>query len=334
MSGDRRLGAQSSAQWNARRVPSEKTKNPLECGIADGETRTRTGDTTIFSCAAVVSETRAFAGNYLASGQVYGVRVFPDFARVSPVLRQIARAVCLFAGGDRDPDRGRGGAAGRLPLALGHDVAVHSAITDRGHDHHQYRRKLSPRRETGDRLPLHRPLLATRPRVLGGATGVRLRCTASADSASAGNATGDNRPARRAPEPRMLARSAGTFASEARPRSLLVCVERDCGGVIVAFHGCRSAAGPIARQRTPGRRPRRARATQRGGARLRTELVVGRSPRALSRTGLSVDLGGGHSFRARHGVVSASGAAAPVRVSACRRVRSGGRVARPATRPR
>jgi hypothetical protein len=26
-----------------------KKKIPLECGIADGETRTRTGDTTIFS---------------------------------------------------------------------------------------------------------------------------------------------------------------------------------------------------------------------------------------------------------------------------------------------
>jgi hypothetical protein len=38
------------------RVPNErstctirKKKIPLECGIADGETRTRTGDTTIFS---------------------------------------------------------------------------------------------------------------------------------------------------------------------------------------------------------------------------------------------------------------------------------------------
>jgi hypothetical protein len=28
---------------------SEKKKIPLQCGIADGETRTRTGDTTIFS---------------------------------------------------------------------------------------------------------------------------------------------------------------------------------------------------------------------------------------------------------------------------------------------
>ena len=34
---------------NARPAPSEKKKIPLEYGIADGETRTRTGDTTIFS---------------------------------------------------------------------------------------------------------------------------------------------------------------------------------------------------------------------------------------------------------------------------------------------
>jgi hypothetical protein len=34
---------------NTRPGPSKKKKIPVECGIADGETRTRTGDTTIFS---------------------------------------------------------------------------------------------------------------------------------------------------------------------------------------------------------------------------------------------------------------------------------------------
>jgi hypothetical protein len=34
---------------DARPGLSEKKEIPLECGIADGETRTRTGDTTIFS---------------------------------------------------------------------------------------------------------------------------------------------------------------------------------------------------------------------------------------------------------------------------------------------
>jgi len=75
--------------------------------FADGETRTRTGDTTIFSRAAVSSETGPFAGNYLASGHVYGVRVFPDFAPVSPALRQMAGVVCLFVGGHGDPHGGR-----------------------------------------------------------------------------------------------------------------------------------------------------------------------------------------------------------------------------------
>jgi hypothetical protein len=32
---------------NAGRRPAEKKKIPLECGIADGEARTRTGNTTI-----------------------------------------------------------------------------------------------------------------------------------------------------------------------------------------------------------------------------------------------------------------------------------------------
>jgi hypothetical protein len=35
---------------SAELVASEKKKIPLEYGIADGETRTRTGDTTILSC--------------------------------------------------------------------------------------------------------------------------------------------------------------------------------------------------------------------------------------------------------------------------------------------
>jgi hypothetical protein len=55
---------------------------------------------------------------------VHGVRVFPDFAPVSPALRQMARVVCLFVGGHGDPHGGRGGATRRLPAALGYEVAV------------------------------------------------------------------------------------------------------------------------------------------------------------------------------------------------------------------
>src|SRR5215208_8277611 len=101
------------------------TKEPAaSTRFCDGETRTRTGDTTIFSRAAVASKPGPFAGNYLASGHVYGVRVSPDFAPRSPALRQTARVVCLFVGGHGDPHGGRGGAARRLPPALGYEVAV------------------------------------------------------------------------------------------------------------------------------------------------------------------------------------------------------------------
>jgi hypothetical protein len=43
---------------NARPRLAEKKEIPLECGIADGETRTRTGDTTIFSRAVEALEQR------------------------------------------------------------------------------------------------------------------------------------------------------------------------------------------------------------------------------------------------------------------------------------
>jgi hypothetical protein len=65
---------------------------------AYGETRTRTGDTTIFSCATRASEFARFAGKSVASGAVSWFRAFPDFAVVSRRLRQTAAPVCLFAG--------------------------------------------------------------------------------------------------------------------------------------------------------------------------------------------------------------------------------------------
>ena len=66
--------------------------------VSDGETRTRTGDTTIFSRAALMFESGRFAGDSPRSQQVSGVRIFADFALVSPALRQTARTVCLFIG--------------------------------------------------------------------------------------------------------------------------------------------------------------------------------------------------------------------------------------------
>jgi hypothetical protein len=66
----------------------------------DGETRTRTGDTTIFSRAAVSSESRRFAGHFDGSEDITRFRPFPHFAAVCRTLRQTAVAVCLFVGRD------------------------------------------------------------------------------------------------------------------------------------------------------------------------------------------------------------------------------------------
>src|SRR5215218_3307002 len=64
-----------------------------------GETRTRTGDTTIFSRAALRAESGQFAGDSRPPPMFSRVRVFPDFAFVWSTLRQTARVVCLFIAG-------------------------------------------------------------------------------------------------------------------------------------------------------------------------------------------------------------------------------------------
>jgi hypothetical protein len=91
-----RSGAQSSAQAGLSAPRPKRRKSRCHGGLSDGETRTRTGDTTIFSRAALGSEYRRFAGDASPPGVVPGVRVFPDFALVSPGLRQTAGPVCLF----------------------------------------------------------------------------------------------------------------------------------------------------------------------------------------------------------------------------------------------
>jgi hypothetical protein len=118
----------TARQNRTQRTPETNEKAPQKAALCrhiwSGETRTRTGDTTIFSRAAVASETGPFAGSSLASGHVYGVRVFPDFAPLSPALRQMAGVVCLLVVAMAILTAGRGGAARRLPLALGYEVAV------------------------------------------------------------------------------------------------------------------------------------------------------------------------------------------------------------------
>ena len=72
----------------------------------DGETRTRTGDTTIFSRAALLLKSGGFAGNSRRLSGVARVRIFPEFAPVSRTIRPTARSVGLFVALDHR-DRGR-----------------------------------------------------------------------------------------------------------------------------------------------------------------------------------------------------------------------------------
>jgi hypothetical protein len=122
--GQAQIG-RSQAQIEHRIQHAGKFEIAQPSGIAgDGERRTRTADTTIFSRAAVASETGLFAGNSLASGHVYGVRVFPD---LRPFPRRYGRwrGSSAFSLVDMAIlTAGRGGAARRLPLAFGYEVAV------------------------------------------------------------------------------------------------------------------------------------------------------------------------------------------------------------------
>jgi hypothetical protein len=73
----------------------------------DGETRTRTGDTTIFSGAALGAEFDSFTGHLVGDEGVVAVQAFPDFADVSRAIRQSACVVCLFVTASRCESRAR-----------------------------------------------------------------------------------------------------------------------------------------------------------------------------------------------------------------------------------
>jgi hypothetical protein len=64
-------------------VASEKKKIPLECGIADGETRTRTGDTTIFRSRGRIS---------LTDPESLQIPMFSSRVDLDPVL-----AICVLS---------------------------------------------------------------------------------------------------------------------------------------------------------------------------------------------------------------------------------------------
>lgn len=85
------------------RAETVKTrKPPASRRFPDGETRTRTRDTTIFSRGALVSESGRLAGTFVPSGDISGVRGFPGFAPCSLTLRPTAGLVGLFVLRSRD----------------------------------------------------------------------------------------------------------------------------------------------------------------------------------------------------------------------------------------
>jgi hypothetical protein len=79
-----------------------------DSGTSDGETRTRTGDTTIFSCAVLGLKSAWFAGIFVVLEMRCSFRAFPDFAPVSAALRHIAGRVCLLVAPRKPLQRGEG----------------------------------------------------------------------------------------------------------------------------------------------------------------------------------------------------------------------------------
>ena len=86
-----------SAQSSGLAIPRTTKQQTSTCRrFSNGETRTRTGDTTIFSRATLAADSSRFAGNSRASSAVSRVRIFPDFALVSQALRPTVGLVGLF----------------------------------------------------------------------------------------------------------------------------------------------------------------------------------------------------------------------------------------------
>jgi hypothetical protein len=72
----------------------------------DGERRTRTADTTIFSRAVLALKSGRFAGIFVGLEMRRSFRAFPDFAPVSAALRHTAGRVCRFVASRKPLQRG------------------------------------------------------------------------------------------------------------------------------------------------------------------------------------------------------------------------------------
>jgi hypothetical protein len=89
----------------SRQTRSGNKKTVMASGFRSGETRTRTGDTTIFSRAPLALEFHGFAGDSGDCCRLAPVNVFPDFASVLRTLRPTKALVGLLAGDSLDAIR-------------------------------------------------------------------------------------------------------------------------------------------------------------------------------------------------------------------------------------
>jgi hypothetical protein len=92
----RRWAGRCARSW--RPWASTYGKGLLCRAVSDGETRTRAGDTTIFSRAAPSSTFGRFAGIFAGQRSGGGSGPFPHFALVSWAKRHTVVLVCLFVG--------------------------------------------------------------------------------------------------------------------------------------------------------------------------------------------------------------------------------------------
>jgi hypothetical protein len=92
-------GAQSSAQTRHSLISPRSGKARGHAGLSDGETRTRTGGTTIFSRALLPAKFGRFAGDSSTSRGRDRSQAFPDFASVLRALRPTSALIGLFVAG-------------------------------------------------------------------------------------------------------------------------------------------------------------------------------------------------------------------------------------------
>jgi hypothetical protein len=98
-------GAHSSTQWAPSAARSEDQRTPMSSGFPDGETRTRTGDTTIFSRYVLAASGREIPGKQavLGSRRRGAKRRSSQFAGFPTRLRRWRALISFSSGASADP---------------------------------------------------------------------------------------------------------------------------------------------------------------------------------------------------------------------------------------